>query len=397
MNNSTTADNESTWKETGFVIDMGSLYSYFARMTDERHARGKRYTLAQICVLAVLAKLSGEDRPLGIAEWVRARREILGGVLNLTKGMPCHNTYRRVLGQGVSTTNFQEQVSAFLQEQVCTGQSVLIAIDGKTMRGTIATGTNQGVHLLAAYLPAEGVVLEQVAVEKKENEIVAAPKLLAKLDLRGKIVMGDAMHTQRGVSKQIAEAGGDYIWLVKDNQPQLRNDIESCFQPETHVKGFSPVPKDFQTAPNNNKNHGRREERTLTTSSLLNDYLDWPNVGQVFKIERRTVNTKTGEVRHETCFGITSLTADRADAKRINSLVRQYWGIENGLHYRRDKSLLEDATRISDPNLAQNMATINNLIVALVRRQGWRYLPEARRFYDGSLHAALDLVVRVNP
>jgi predicted transposase YbfD/YdcC len=396
MNDYSTSGEASPWAETGFVMDMGSLYSYFARMKDGRRARGKRYALAQICVLAMLAKLGGEDCPLGIAQWVQARRETLGRVLNVPKRMPCHNTYRRVLGHGVSATDFEEQVSLFLEEQVRTGQSVLIAIDGKTLRGTIATGTTQGVHLLAAYLPGEGVVLAQVAVEKKENEIVAAPKLLEKLDLRDKIVMGDAMHTQRQLSQQITEAGGDYIWLVKENQPQLRKDIELCFQPETHVKGFSPAPKDFQTDHRSNKDHGRQEQRTLTTSSLLNDYLDWPSVGQVFKLERRSVNTKTGEVRHEIQFGITSLTADKADAKRLNFLVRQYWGIENGLHYRRDKSLHEDATRISNPTLAQNMATLNNLVIALVRRQGWRFLPDARRFYSGSPQAALDLVFRAH-
>ena len=96
-------------------------------------------------------------------------------------------------------------------------RSVLIVFDGKTLRGTIPTGQSQGVHLLAAYLPAEGIVLVQVAVANKEHEIVAAPKVLASLDLRGKIVIGDAMHTQRELSVQVLAADGDYIWLVKAN------------------------------------------------------------------------------------------------------------------------------------------------------------------------------------
>jgi predicted transposase YbfD/YdcC len=271
---------------------------------------------------------------------------------------------------------------------------VLIALDGKTLRGTIPAGQSQGVHLLAAYLPAEGMVLVQIAVESKENEIVAAPKVLASLDLRGKIVMGDAMQTQRELSVQINEAEGDYIWLVKNNQPQLHADIEQWFAPETHVKGFSAATKDFQTVRTVNKGHGRREERTLTTSSLLNDYLNWPGLAQVFKLERHVVNTATGEVRHETVYGITSLTAKKADAKRLNSLVRQYWGIENGLHYRRDRSLLEDATRMRNRNQAQNLAALNNLVVGLVLQQGWDYLPRARRHYAGCLSAALSLVFR---
>jgi predicted transposase YbfD/YdcC len=391
MNYSTSCD-ESSWQETGFVLDMDSLASYFARLHDGRCARGKRYRLAQICVLATLAKLSGEDRPLAIAQWAQLRHKILGPLLDLPKRMPSHNTYRRAFASAISPAELDQQLNAFLRQQG--GHSVLIAVDGKTLRGTIPAGQSQGLHLLAAYLPAEGIVLMQMAVESKENEIVAAPKVLASLDLRGKIVMGDAMQTQRELSMQIIEAEGDYIWLVKDNQPQLRSDIEQWFAPETHVKGFSAATKDFQTVRTVNKGHGRHEERMLTTSSLLNDYLDWPGLAQVFKLERRAVNTATGEVRHEVVYGITSLNAEKADAKRLNSLVRQYWGIENGLHYRRDRSLLEDATRMRDRNQAQNLAALNNLVVGLVLRQGWNYLPQARRHYAGCLPAALSLVFR---
>jgi predicted transposase YbfD/YdcC len=392
--NYSTPDADSTWLEAGFVADLDSLAAYFARLPDQRCARGKRYRLADVCILATLAKLSGEDHPLGMAQWAQLRQPILGPLLGLPKRLPCHNTYRRVLGDGVAPTNLDQQVSAFLRQPKRAGQSVLIVLDGKALRGTIPTGQSQGVHLLAAYLPAEGVVLVQVAVANKENEIVAAPKVLASLDLRGKIVMGDAMHTQRALSLQILAAEGDFIWLAKDNQPSLRRDIEQWFAPESHVKGFSPVAKDFQTARTVDKGHGRREERTITTSSMLNAYLDWPGVAQVFKLERRTVYLATGEVRHEVVYGLTSLSADKAPPKRLLSLIRQYWGIENGLHYRRDKSLHEDATRMRNTNLAQNLAALNNLVVGLVLTRGWRYLPEARRYYASSLPAALQLVFR---
>jgi predicted transposase YbfD/YdcC len=391
MNYSTPCD-ESLSLETGLVLDIDSLAGYFERLHDGRCARGKRYGLAQICILATLAKLSGEDRPLGIAQWAQLRHKVLGPLLGLPTRMPSHNTYRRAFANAINPAELDQQLNAFLRQQG--GRSVLIALDAKTLRGTIPAGQSQGVHLLAAYLPAEGIVLVQIAVESKENEIVAAPQVLASLDLRGKIVMGDAMQTQRELSVQINEAEGDYIWLVKNNQPQLHSDIEQWFAPETHVKGFSAATKDFQTVRTVNKGHGRREERTLTTSSLLNDYLNWPGLAQVFKLERHVVNTASGEVRHETVYGITSLTTKKADAKRLNGLVRQYWGIENGLHYRRDRSLLEDATRMRNRNQAQNLAALNNLVVGLVLQQGWDYLPRARRHYAGCLSAALSLVFR---
>ena len=107
------------------------------------------------------------------------------------------------------------------------GHSVVVSIDGKTVRGTIPAGACRGQHLLAAYLPQEGIVLLQVAAGAKDNEISVAPTLLGSLDLRGKVVTGDAVHTQRALSTQTVAAGGAYLWVAKDNQPTLRADIEA--------------------------------------------------------------------------------------------------------------------------------------------------------------------------
>ena len=148
----------------------------------------------------------------------------------------------------------------------------MIAIDGKTVRGTITPSDPFGLHLLAAYLPGEGLVLLQMVVEKdKENEIVVAPKLLKCLDLRDKVVVGDAMQTQRQLSLEILAADGDFVWLVKDNQPKTRQAIELLFAPEQPRPGFGAPPMDFESAQTVDKQAGRVEVRTLTTSSLLND------------------------------------------------------------------------------------------------------------------------------
>jgi predicted transposase YbfD/YdcC len=222
---------------------------------------------------------------------------------------------------------------------------------------------------------------------------VAAPKVLKALDLQGKIVMGDALFTQRDLSVQILQAGGDYVWRVKDNQPQLRQDIEQVCEPEVCGPGFSPTPKDFQTAHTTDKAHGRFEQRTLITSSVLREYADWPGLAQVFKLERRSVNLKAGTRRQEVVYGLTSLNASQASPSRLLALVRDYWGIENGLHYRRDKTLREDAPRMTHPTLAEAMAILNNLVVGLIIRQGWRYLPAAHRHFNARLSDALSLVL----
>lgn len=367
----------------GFVVDLDSLYAHLARLRDRRHARGLRYALVTILGYIVLAKLAGEDRLFGISQWVRYRQGALAEALHLAKRRaPCVNTYRTILGQVIDIEEFERVVREFFAAQPHAGQSIVIALDGKTLRGTISAGQTQGRHLLAAYLPAEGWVLFQVEVANKENEISAAPRVLKSLDLRGKIVTGDAMFAQRELSLQILEMGGDYIWTVKDNQSTLRQDIALLFQPEKTVKGFSPATKDFRTAQTVEKGHGREERRVLTVSAELKHYLDWPGAEQVFKLERYFKRTRDGHITHEVVYGITSLTAQEAGPTRLLKLIRGHWGIENGLHYRRDETLREDWCHLKQGHAPRAMAVINNLIVGLVLRLGYTNLAEARRYFD---------------
>ena len=229
----------------------------------------------------------------------------------------------------------------------------------------------------------------QMAVGHKENEIVAAPRLLETLDLRDKIVCGDAMLTQRELSVQILEAEGDYLWLAKENQPALLADIQEVFEPAPTAAGWSQTPRDWRTAQTVELSHGRLEKRLLTTSTFLNDYSDWPGLAQVFRLERRVTLMATGEMRQEVTYGLTSLSPAKASARQLLEHIRDYWGIENGLHYRRDKTLQEDATRMKHPRQAEAMAILNNLIVGFSRRNGFENLAEARRFFDAWLNEML--------
>jgi len=378
----------------GILINVDSLYGRLSQLQDKRKAKGKRYGLGLVLLLILLAKLAGEDKPSGIAEWVQHRCQQLVAMLGLERvTMPCHNTYRRVLQQAINVQEMEETVAHFLQRQVAAEQGMVVVIDGKTLQGTIPAGSNQGVHLLAAYVPAQGVVLMQVAVPRKENEILAAPRLLKAIDLRGKVVRGDAMHTQRALSVQILAAGGDYVWPVKENQPTLLADIQEVFDPAPTAAGWSQAPRDLRSASSRDCAHGRLEKRTLTASSFLNEYCDWPGLAQVFKLERHTTINNTGQTRRDIVYGITSLTAEEAPPQRLLHLMRQYWAIENGLHYRRDKTLQEDGTRMTNHTQARAMALINNLVIALIRQQGFSYLPAARRFYNANLPATLTLLL----
>ncbi len=379
----------------GYVFDVGSFYDEAEQLTDQRAPRGKRYALALILTLIVLAKLCGEDTPMGIADWARWRCDELVKAFQLARAtMPGHNTYRRTLQMAVIVSEVQRLISTMLTRAPQAGLSLLVSLDGKTLRGTIAKGATHGVHLLAAYLPTEGIVLMQVRVECRENEISAAPRVLQTLDLRGKIVIGDALHTQRQVSVQILEAGGDYIWYAKGNQPTLQQDIAQLFTPEVASTGSSPVPTDFRSATQTDSGHGRIEKRTLTTSRLLRDYVDWPGVEQVFKLERLVMDLHCKPLRYEVVYGLTSLSAQAASPLRLIELTRGYWGIENGLHYRRDVTLHEDATRMKNSHQAELMAIINNFIIGVVWQQGFQNLAAARRFYAAHFTAALNLLLR---
>jgi len=379
---------------TGSVINLSSLYNRFQELHDKRKAKGKRYALATILMGVFLAKLCGEDKPSGIAEWVRLREHWLTGMLGLKRErMPHHNTYRRVLADGIDETEFEGLAREHFKHSGETGYYVVASMDGKIARGTIDTQASDGLCLLAIYLPEEGVTLAQVAIENKQNEISAAAYLLSCINIRNKVVIGDAMHTQRQISIQIGTAGGDYLWVVKGNQPQLLEDLHDWFDTSIPLlPGMGCLPKVFRSATVTNKGHGRLEVRTLTTSSQLNDFLDWPFLQQVFKLERSVTVQKTGITRHEILYGITSLSAEQASPKQLGEMVRSYWGIENGLHYRRDVTLREDETRFTKDSAAHIMCIINNIILGLIAKSGYQFVPSARRYFAANLDDAFYLL-----
>ena len=222
-------------------------------------------------------------------------------------------------------------------------------------------------------------------VDGKENEIKAAPRLLEAIDLRSKVVSGDAMLAQRQLSSQVVEGGGEYVWAVKKNQPQLREDIATLFADED-------VPENGAAAETVDKGHGRIEKRSLRASTGLNDYLDWPYVQQVFQVERRFEYVKEGKTTHERVYGITSLGIDQATPQRLLEIVRSHWNIENGLHYRRDETLREDWCHLRLGHGQRMMAAVNNLVLGLLLRRGVSNVPQQRRWYAARWDEALKLI-----
>lgn len=237
--------------------------------------------------------------------------------------------------------------------------------------------------------------MAQVAVGRKENEITKAPQALRLAAIAPKVVTGDALHTQRGVAAQILEAQGEDVLPVKENQPQLYKNIQALFSPDYPKPGFGKIQTDFLTAQTVNKGHGRIEIRSITTSEMLNVYSAWPGLAQVYRLERHFQwrrNARCYRTSYELEFGITSLARNTVSPLQLLRICRRHWGIETGLHYRRDFTLMEDATRMTIGTLGHVMASLTNLVLTLSRQANFHNAAQARRWFAAHLSQTFTLL-----
>lgn len=218
---------------------------------------------------------------------------------------------------------------------------------------------------------------------EQEGELTIAPEVLAQLNLKGRVVTGDALYAQKDLSCQVVEQGGDYFWVVKDNQPTLRADIALLFAQR-------PWGEEFATVTEQGRHGDRREVRKLRASTALNEYLDWPHVQQVCCVERRI--TRKGVTREETAYAITSLSPQQADAQRSLQVWRGHWGIENRLHYVRDVTMKEDASQVRSGSAPEVMAALRNVVLGLLRQTGATNIAAALRHYSYRPREALTLL-----
>jgi len=383
-----------TLPNVGFIVDLQVLYEKFCQLTDQRHPRGIRYPLPILTLIALLAKFAGQDSFQAIADWANAHQLELAHLLSLKRvSMPHPATLSRVLGDKLECNQLEKVISDHfknqLREQIPSRGSLTLSIDGKTLRGTIAAGAKHGVHLMAAYLPKHGIVLAQVEVGTKTNEITAAPRLLKMVDLRGVVVTGDAMQAQKALSVQVKAEGGDYLWLVKANQKDLLGEIKQLFEPLDWGIGFSPPPLEIQSHFEYTSDHARVEKRTIWVSSELAPYSYWPHLSQVFKLEREWLDKGSDEVKSEVRYGITSLPGDVAGPQRLMQIAREEWGIENSLHWVRDVTFNEDHCQVRRGGAPQALAILNNIVISTLRLAGQENVAKARREWGFAFTRAL--------
>jgi predicted transposase YbfD/YdcC len=365
-----------------------SLVEYLEQIPEYRQARGKRHPLLALLLLVCVATLCGAQGQRAIADWgrfcgpawlrrlgfTRPRGPSQPTLSRLFQRIP-HRTVEAVLGR------WAEQVLRNCPAEA--GALEGIALDGKALRGSQRQGAADA-HLLAAFSHRLGVVLGQLGVPDKTNEIGAAGECLLALMLEGRVVTADALLTQREIARTILASGGDYLLAVKANQPTLYADIAAAFAPAADATGLVGV------ACTVSQHGGRIEQRRLTASAALVGYSDWPGLQQALRLERRVLDKRTGALlRQEVAYAVTSCPPRRATPAQLLTLWRQHWSVENQLHYIRDTAFAEDHSTARAGHAPQVMAAFRNATIGLIRALGTTKITEATRLFRAQPHAAL--------
>lgn len=354
------------------------LLTVLEQVPDPRDPRGIRYPLAGVLALAVTATVAGARSFGAIGQWAAGASDDWLAAFEITRGAPEESTLRKLFAR-LDADALDQALGAwmFTRTAVIGGRRV-IALDGKTVRGARTRPDGRAPHLVTAFDHAAGAVLGQVAVDSKSNEIPAARTLLEHLDLNGAVATMDAMHTQSDTAKLITDAGGDFVFTVKNNTPTLRAKLKKL--PWRHIPAAS------QTT----HGHGQRVTRTIKTAEVP-DWVDFPGAAQVAQL-RRTV-TRKGRTTVEVVYLITSADALDVPTQVLASWVQGHWGIENRLHYVRDVTYGEDLSQVRTGHAPRIMATCRNVAISLLRLAGWDNIAAALRHHAWHPDQAIKLAL----
>jgi predicted transposase YbfD/YdcC len=339
------------------------LCDFFVHVRDPRSANA-RHRLFDIFVLALCAVISGAEGWEDMEEYGQAQEEWFKQFLELPHGIPSHDTFRRVL----SRLKPDELTQCFVHWTEALHESLegdIVAIDGKTLRRSFDHAASQGaIHMVSAWANAHRLVLGQLKVADKSNEITAMPKLLRMLALEGALVTIDAMGCQKEIAQTITEQGAEYVLALKDNHPTLHEEVQLLFE-DIKAERLDDITSVRHTTID--ADHGRLETRRYWITSdieCLGVKGSWTNITSVGLVEsQREVG---GVVSIEQRYFLTSLPCD---AVRFAQAVRQHWGVENALHWVLDVSFREDDCRIRQGHGAQNLAVLRQMALNLLRRE----------------------------
>lgn len=348
---------------------------------DPRNARGRRHRLSSILAVAACAVIAGARSFVAIAEWAADTTPAVLARLGVSGEKPCESTLRRTLNK-VNADGLDVIVGTWAAVVAIASKTFqVIAVDGKSVRGSAMAG-GRCRHLLSALTHTGGLVLGQLDVDVKTNEIPMFAKLLDNIELLGALVTADAMHCQKiHASYLVEQRGAHYLLTVKGNQPTLRRQLAQLPWNDVTV-----------TDTQKDRGHGRIEKRTLKVVTIAAGIL-FPHAAQAIQVSRKTRSIKSKKWRSETVYAVTDLHPTQASAAQLGTWLRGHWSIENRLHWVRDVTFGEDLSQARTGNGPQVMATLRTLAIGLLRMAGAHNIAEAVRHHARDPHRPLTLLL----
>ncbi|EFH89365.1 hypothetical protein Krac_10915 [Ktedonobacter racemifer DSM 44963] len=349
---------------------MQSLYQVCHHPRDGRKARGRQYDLAGVLLVVVLAKLAGMSSLLAASEWAKDQEKVIRANVNLSwKRMPCANTYSYVLAR-LDSQQVNAHLAAWFVRQMShqregepDDQHVHLAIDGKALKSTgeqAYGGEHPQQHLLHIYEAETGVVLQQIPIGSKTNEVGALKPFLTEVTCKGRVITVDAAQSYHEMTRLVRTS-----WRGGDSHHQ--GQYTCCSRgPRTVFEDPQADQSTWQSYTQLDKGHGRLERRSIMSSPDLNGlfFKDWGEIGQVFRLQReRTIKGKHScEVR----YGLTTLSLRHCPPERLLHYLRAHWKVENHLHWHRDATLGEDRCRVRFIPVMEMLAVLNNVVLSLM-------------------------------
>jgi len=339
------------------------LQQHFADLPDPRQLRPDDHPLINILFIAFCAVLCGAEHFTEIEAFGHAKHAFLRRVLDLSRGVPSHDTFNRVFRM-LDPEAFGRCFMAWTRTLARLTAGDVVALDGKSVRHAFdqAVGEGKPLHLISAFAVANGVCLGQYKVADKENEIVAVPKLLEVLELTGCIVTLDAMGCQKKIAAVIRHRDAEYILRLKDNHPVVRQEVEDFFD-----YCLAHAPQSLSYHEQTDGGHGRVEVRRVWSSGQLEWFADrdkWQDLCSVVMVEseRHLGDQVSGERR----LYLSSLPAQ--DAAVFQRAIRTHWGSENGLHWVLDVAMREDDSRVRKDHAGENLALLRKMTLNVLQQ-----------------------------
>jgi len=342
-------------------LSQNSIRVFFQALPDPRPRRKRiKHPLLGLVVMALCGTIAGADGWEEIEQFAVDRREWLSRLVDLSEGIPSHDTFGRVFA-ALDPVAFQKCLVAWVQRLHEVTQGQIIAIDGKVAREAMARSGKQGpMTLVSAWATANHVCLGQVAGAEGSNELGALPQLLELLDLHGAIVTLDALGCQKEIVSQIVDQGGDYVITVKGNQEKLEaavhETIHNALETNTHAS----------TLARTEKTHGRKERRMYTAFKVPGDFselTEWRGLKSLLMVVREHVDGK-GDTHTGIRYYISSLPPQ---VKRLAAAVRGHWSIENNMHWVLDVAFREDRSRAQAEHAQANLGVLRRTALAMLK------------------------------